>query len=465
MKCLVHAAALALALLLPSTARAEPILYRLFLRAGGTLVSYGEFARVGDRVVVSMPLALTSDAPRLQLVTLPESAVDWTATDRYSAAARHAHYVRTRAETDYAVMNAEVAQQLNDVALAPDAKTRLAIAERARRTLGEWPADHHNYRFEDVRQLVGMLDEIIIELRAATGDRRFDLALVATAVPPPHVDLLPVPSPAETISQAIAATAVVSEPAEKLSLLQSVLSALETPAVAASSETAWVRGIRKSVSSVLEAELGAEREYAKLGRRLIETATTRATRADVRGVERVARAAAERDAKLGGRRPDQMTAVMAAIEDRLAAARRLRLERDRWRARIGVYRGYWRDLKPAIQDFARARKGLDDIRALAGPDVHALGRLESAIARGARRLAGLRPPSELAAAHGVLASAAQLAASAAKLRRDAVSRGQLDAAWDASSAAAGAMMLLARGRADVERALALPQLSLEPAAR
>jgi hypothetical protein len=444
---------------------AEPILYRLFLRTGGTLVSYGEFARVGDRVVVSMPLAPAAASPRLQLVTLPESAIDWPATDRYSAAARYAHNVRTRAEADYAVMNADVAQQLNDVALAPDAKTRLAIAERARRTLGEWPADHHNYRFDDVRQLVGMLDEIITELRAATDDHRFELALVAAAAPPPHADLFPAPTTSETIGQAIAAARLADVPAEKLSLLQSVLNVLEASAAVGSSDLAWVRDTRKSVSLMLKAEVAAEHEYSKLGRALIESATSRASRADVRGVERLLRAAAEKDATLGGRRPEQMAAVLAVIEDRLAAARRLRLERDQWRSRVGAYRGYWRELRPAMNDLARARKGLDDIRALAGPDVQALGRLDALIARGARRLAQLRPPMELVGAHGILASAAHLAANAARLRRDAVVSGQLKAAWDASSAAAGAMMLLARARADVERTLAPPQLSLDPASR
>jgi hypothetical protein len=31
-------------------------LYRIFLRDGSTIVSYGEFARVSDRVVVSLPV-------------------------------------------------------------------------------------------------------------------------------------------------------------------------------------------------------------------------------------------------------------------------------------------------------------------------------------------------------------------------------------------------------------------------
>ena len=47
--------------------RPTPTLYRVFLTDGSTLVSYGEFARVADLVVLSLPLGGTPAAPRLQL--------------------------------------------------------------------------------------------------------------------------------------------------------------------------------------------------------------------------------------------------------------------------------------------------------------------------------------------------------------------------------------------------------------
>ena len=459
---IARAAVLGFALVVPSVACAEPILYRLFLRTGGTLISYGEFARVGDRVIVSMPVTAAIESPQLQLVTLPESAIDWTQTDRYSAAARHAHYVRTRAEADYAAMNAEVAQQLNEVALAPDAKARLAIAERARRTLVEWPVTHHNYRVDDVRQLVAMLDEILTELRAATGDHRFELALVASAVPPPHAELLPPPTSTDVIAQAIAAAQIVDVSVEKLSLLQSVLSALQAPQLAASVDRGWLEGTRRVVASMITTELTAERQYTGFGREFIQAAIGRASRGDVRGVEEIVRKAARKDAELGGRRPEQMAALMTALEAHLTAARQLRLEQDRWRGRVGIYRSYWRSVRPVLEELGRARHGLDEIRALAGPDLAGLGRLDAIVARVAHRLGRVTPPAEMAGAHGVLANAAHMAANAARLRRDAVGSGQLAAAWDASSAAAGAMMLLARARAEVQRVLTPPRLSLDP---
>jgi hypothetical protein len=56
----------------PDPASTARPLFRVILNDGTALVSYGEFSRVGDRVVFSMPL----DSPRgdrLQLVNLPRA--------------------------------------------------------------------------------------------------------------------------------------------------------------------------------------------------------------------------------------------------------------------------------------------------------------------------------------------------------------------------------------------------------
>ena len=66
----------------------QALLFRVFLADGHTLVSYGEFARVGDRVVLSLALGSRRGVPRLHLVSIPAVAIDWTATDRYSKSAR-----------------------------------------------------------------------------------------------------------------------------------------------------------------------------------------------------------------------------------------------------------------------------------------------------------------------------------------------------------------------------------------
>ena len=65
---------------------ADALLYRIFLRDGSTLVSYGDFARVADRVVFSIPIGgLDGPSPALRLVSISESSVDWERTDRICA--------------------------------------------------------------------------------------------------------------------------------------------------------------------------------------------------------------------------------------------------------------------------------------------------------------------------------------------------------------------------------------------
>src|SRR5262249_13837621 len=64
----------------------DATLLRVFLRDGTSLVSYGEPARVGSRVVFSMPTTATPNPP-LHLVNLAIDRVDWERTERYATAA------------------------------------------------------------------------------------------------------------------------------------------------------------------------------------------------------------------------------------------------------------------------------------------------------------------------------------------------------------------------------------------
>src|SRR5947207_10205174 len=145
------AALLAVAVSIPIRAAAEPAsladeatLLRVFLTDGTSLVSYGEPARVGDRVIFSMPTAATPNPP-LHLVNLPLERVDWDRTTRYAATARAAHYIETQAENDYAALSNDVTSTLNEVALTAEPSQRLAIVHRARRTPGAGAQRHLNF--------------------------------------------------------------------------------------------------------------------------------------------------------------------------------------------------------------------------------------------------------------------------------------------------------------------------------
>src|SRR5262245_8809733 len=101
------AAAAALGLLTtvrPAAAADGATLLRVFLRDGHSLVSYGEFARLADRVIFSMPTATTPNPP-LQLVNIAADRVDWDRTNRYAEGARAARYIATQAETDYIALS------------------------------------------------------------------------------------------------------------------------------------------------------------------------------------------------------------------------------------------------------------------------------------------------------------------------------------------------------------------------
>ena len=144
---------------LPAVAAAQTpasrVLFRVFLSDGRVLASYGEWARVEDRVIFSIPTRLTSDPVELHLVNIPSGRVDWPRTEQYAESVRAVAYAETRGEADFARFSTEMAKALNDVARIADPGVRLATAERARQTLAEWPASHYGYRIGEVRAGAG----------------------------------------------------------------------------------------------------------------------------------------------------------------------------------------------------------------------------------------------------------------------------------------------------------------------
>lgn len=432
-------------------------LFRVFLKDGTTLVSYGELARVDDRVVFSMPTSASDAAPQLQLINISSDRVDWVRTLNYAESARASRYVATRAESDYTLLTGEIGQALNDVALTDEPAKRLAIVERARKTLADWPAAHYNYKHQEVQQLLGMLDEAIADLRAAAGANSFDLTFVAASAPPPAGEpLMPAPSAQEIIEQTIVAAGLTDSPAERMSLLSTAHHALESEGAVLPPD--WAALTKAAVVQQIAHEEAVDRRYRALRDRLVRLATARARMADVRGVQRVLLQIPDADEALGRERPDLVGATTAAIEEQLDAARRLRLERDRWALRAPALRAYRSSIGASLVALQRMTPLLEDIKLLAGSGPNALGAIVSGTVQILSSLAGIDPPEELREAHGLLESAARLADSAAKIRREAAISGNMARAWDASSAAAGALMLASRARNDIQLALRPPQI-------
>jgi hypothetical protein len=430
---------------LSDPAAAKP-LFRVILNDGTALISYGEFTRVGDRIVFSMPL----DSPRgdrLQLVNLPASVVNWESTEQYTMAARYAQYVATRAEADFSVLTGLVANALNELALAKDPERKLQIAEQTRRIVSTWPMEHYGYRSGDVDEMLSLLDGTISDLRGAAGIRRFDFSMVAT-IEPPTMPLLPDPTPAQAIDQVILAARLSDVPAERITLLRSALTTIEQKKRAL--PAAWVRQTRTTVQKMIDAEIEVERQYADLSKTTVSKAVSAAARGDVRGVEQATATLQARDRALGEQRPSQVASLLSLLQERLDAAQRLRLMRDQWARKAPSIRAYRSAVAGPIDRLARLRPRLEDVKSLAGPDVDALTDLAHRFEQVARQLVAIRPPPDMEAAHATLRSSAELGQQAMRTRERAAVNADVAAAWDASAAAAGSIMMLAQARKQID---------------
>ncbi len=445
----------------PSAQTSAP-LYRVFLADGSALASFGEWARVEDRLIFSMPTAPGAGPGDLHLVSLPVQRVDLARTEQYADAVRAQHYATTRGEADFAQLSSAVAQTLNQVASLPDPRERLAAAEQARRALADWPARHHNYRGKEVREIIGVLDEVISGLRASAGLGAFDLAFSTSTEAPPHEPLATAPTHEDVVQQLMRASSIVDSPAEKVSLLQSVVSLIDRAVDYLPSAVA--AAIRSRALGEIADERRTDDAYAALRSAALAEAARYAERADVRGLERMRQQVQADDGTLGSRRPDTMAGVLATLDAHLDGAHRLRLAQDQWLLSEGRMRAYRRAALPYIQGLIDRKASLEDIKMLAGPRPQQLRPLARDLERHRRRLALLDPPPMLAAIHAGFRSAYTLAENAVQLRRQAVEVADVDLARQASAAASGALMLLERARTDLREALQ-PRLMSKASAR
>ena len=434
---------------------ADATLFRIFLRAGGVLVSFGEFSRVEDRVVFSMPVGGGADEPRLQVVWVSAAAVDWPRTERYAASARYQHYAQTRGEEDFRALNDDVARVLNEIAVTTDRDRAMELASRARTALAAWPLSHQGYLQDDVREIVGLLDEAIVGLRAADGRTSFELSLVASLPPVELEPMLGLPAPAEQLDAVVRLASLTDQPSERLTLLQTARAMLDEAGAAVIPNAV---ALRESLEIRIKGELDVERRYADLSRRVVLASSREASRARVSGVQNVLARIDNEDLKLGRRRPDVVAALRASVNADLDAARILRLRRDQWLLRQGVYQEYQRMVGSQLMGLVKARSSLESIRRLDGPQLSTLQTLRSRLSGGAERLERLRVPDEMRATHDLVVGAWRFAENATRQRSDAVASGNMGRAWEASSAAAGALMMLTRAQQNIRELLELPRL-------
>jgi hypothetical protein len=438
-----------------NAAASEPMLFTLFLTDGTSLVSFGEFARVDDRVVFSLAGGSSAE-PRLQVATLPASKVDWPRTDRHAASTRYQWYATTRGEEDFQRLSDTVADVLNQVVQTTDRTRALEVAQGARATLAQWPHEHFGYRQDDVREILSFLDGIIADLRAATGVRSFELALVATPAPVELEPLTVMPSPRDQVDQVLRLVSLTERASERVALLRAALDLLDSSAAIIPRDAA--APLRKTAEKQLKLERDTDVKYADLSHRLVSEAAKGASRARVDDVQRVLNKVPYEDAKLGGRRPETVQALRASIEIQLDAARRLRLLQDRWTIRRSLYRDYQRVVGGQLSQLVRSQPDLEAIRRLDGPTPDALVKLRARLQGGAAYLERMRPPEDLKTTHDLLIGAWRFAENAVNERYAAARAGDVTSAWQASSAAGGALLLLTRVQQEIRESLEPPRL-------
>jgi hypothetical protein len=443
----------------PAIAPAQPaasrILFRVFLSDGRVLSSYGEWARLDDRVIFSMPTQLSRDPIELHLVSIPSQRVDWARTESYAESVRAAAYAATRGDADFLAFSSEVAKALNEVAQITDPALRLSTAERARQKLADWPATHYGYRITEVREALAVLDEVISQLRVAVGITRFDISL-SSPLPAPPPPPLPPPTDAELVEQFVAAASLAETPAERMGLLQTVLRVIDRAVGLLPGE--WAERMRAAVNGDLDRERKVQRAYDDLRKTSLEAAVRLASRGSTSDLEKLRDKVKAEDRRLGGQRPGDVAALLATIDLEAALAVKTREEQRRWQKRSPEYRRYRRAMDGSFETFDKAVAALEQVKAMRGPTPSTITPLSKRLARSAKSVSKVRPPEELAPGHALIKSAWELADNALRLRLDAVAQNNVDVAQRASSAAAGALMLYQRARAD-------QQAVMEPPAR
>jgi hypothetical protein len=439
----------------PATDAAAATLFRVFFHDGTSVLSYGELARVGDHVIFSMPVGGSADDPRLHPVTLAASLIDWDRTDRYAASARFQQYAE-RAESDYQRLTDEAAALLNDIALSTDRARALALAEQARRTLLDWPRTRFGYRQDDIRDIVTLIDGAIARLGGPAAPARFELTFVATTEPVAIEPVAAMPGARELLDQIVRVLQVTTSARDRVALLHSARALIDDGR--AGIEPSSIADVRRWVEGELRREQEVDQRYARLTHKLLGNATRAAAAARVSDVQRELKRVPAEDARLGRLRPEVVDALTASLQVQLDRARRQRLLLDQWTVRKSLFRQYQRAVSSEMLQLIKVQPSLEAIRKLEGPAPEHLDSLRLRLSGGASRLERLRIPEYLRPTHDLLVAAWRFAESAANTRSQAILSGQLATAWEASSAAAGSIMMLSRAQQELRKLLEPPRL-------
>ncbi len=424
-------------------------IYRVFLADGQALPSYGEAARVEDRVVFNLLIRRAGAEQQLQLVSLPLASVDMIRTAAYAESMQASYYAATRGEADYTAMTGDVRKTLDQIARTPDRAQRLQLAEQARQRLLTWSRENYRYREDDVQELVGLFEDLVNELRAESGQAAFSFDLVAGRGAAAREPLLPEPSPRESLTLAMAAARAADIAEERVAILRTA---------AAAAAAAGITDLDGRVAAELNEEVRATATYRALTTEFTNRAAEALRRADVPAIDRLRTELLARDKQLGGRRPQQVAELLKELQAKLEATQAHRLALDHYAYVRASLLAYERRVRPALSGLDGLRPVLQYVRDMRSM---AFERIETAVVRLVRfeqEASAVTPPDDLAAVHATLVSALRMAREAITRRRMAVVTNNVQADREASAAAAGALLLADRTRDDLVAGLYPPKL-------
>jgi hypothetical protein len=259
-----------------------------------------------------------------------------------------------------------------------------------------------------------------------------------------------VPDVAESVALAMAAAAACDNDDERLAILR----------IAAKMAESLPPDSPVRIASTREfiAESTANEAYAALASEIRAQADAARKKGDVAGLAKMAETVRSRDKALGGRRPQVVAGLLAELEAMIASTKPVSDTLTRY-TRVRAYLlAYERTIRPVMSGFDGLRPILNAIREMRYTSYDRLVVASERLKKFMGAVATIQPPEELADVHATLASALSMADHACSKRRLAVAIMSGPSAEQASSAAAGALLLLDQTRAQLVQRLYPPKV-------
>jgi predicted HAD superfamily Cof-like phosphohydrolase len=238
------------------------------------------------------------------------------------------------------------------------------------------------------------------------------------------------------MARAAAAAADVAE--DRVAVLRAASSVL--------SREPGVDDLKAEVATELDVERAAEAAYKAMGADVLAKADAAVRKADIESLQNLRASLAERDRALGGRRPAQMAIIAAALEAKFEVARMHRLSLEHYTMVRRSLLDYERQARPVMSGIDGLTPVLTYVRDGKFTAYERLVRAGARVETLAADLAAIAPPPDLTDVHATLVSALHMAAEAVSRRRMAATTLSAEIDQQASTAAAGALLLTGHAR-------------------